>query len=77
MWHKTKLPEYTTSIQQEGYRQRLNVSSISDLKFKSNIALNMQLFFLKMTAVSPPEKIRQLTVNLPISTFCSQKETGQ
>ena len=24
MWHKTKLPEYTTSIQQEAWRQRLN-----------------------------------------------------
>ena len=29
MWHKTKLPEYTTSIQQEGWRQRLNVSLLS------------------------------------------------
>ena len=26
MWHKTKLPEFTTSIQQEAWRQRLGVS---------------------------------------------------
>ena len=32
-WHKTKLPEFHLSIQQEAWRQRLNVSLSTEFLF--------------------------------------------